>query len=190
LEVVLATSNPGKVREAEAILAPSGLEIVTRRMWLGEVETGVTYLENARLKAAATMRMVHTAVLAEDAGLEVDALRGAPGVRSARFARAGATAEENNAKLLRLLKDVPAAQRTARFKAVALLLLTSGEEVVGEGVFEGSIAMKPRGKAGFGYDPIFVPEGMNVTAADLADEDKNRISHRALALMAIAEKVG
>ncbi|MEX2537820.1 MAG: RdgB/HAM1 family non-canonical purine NTP pyrophosphatase [Actinomycetota bacterium] len=190
MEVVLATSNPGKVHEARAILAPSGLEIVTRPMWLGEVETGVTYLENARLKAAATLRMVHTAVLAEDAGLEVDALRGAPGVRSARFVRGGATAEENNAKLLRLLTDVPAAQRTARFKVVAVLLLTSGEEIVGEGVFEGSIATKARGKAGFGYDPIFIPKGMDVTAAELSDEDKNRISHRALALRAIAERFG
>ena len=182
MRVVLATSNPGKVREAEAILSSGGLEIVTMPIWLGEVETGVTYLENARLKAAATLRMVHAPVLAEDAGLEVDALNGLPGLRSARFARAGASGAENNEKLLRLMKGVPEAKRTARFRAVAVLLYTSGAEIVGEGVLEGSIADAPRGDNGFGYDPLFVPEGESRTAAEMTDEDKNRISHRARAL--------
>ncbi len=151
-------------------------------MWLGEVENGVSYLENARLKAAATLRMVHTAVLAEDAGIEVDALSGLPGLRSARFARVGASGAENNEKLLRLMKDVPEAKRTARFRAVAVLLYTSGAEVVGEGVLEGSIADAPRGDNGFGYDPVFVPEGGSRTAAEMPDEEKNRISHRSRAL--------
>lgn len=187
MRVVLATSNPGKGREAEAILTGSGLEIVTLPMWLGEVETGVTYLENARLKAAATLRMVHQPVLAEDAGIEVDALNGLPGLRSARFARVGASGAENNAKVLRLMKEVPEGKRNARFRAVAVLSLTTGEEIVGEGVLDGSIATEPRGTSGFGYDPIFVPAGMTKTAAELTDEEKNRISHRAHALSAIAK---
>jgi XTP/dITP diphosphohydrolase len=189
VRVVLATSNPGKVREAEAILSSSGLEIVTMPMWLGEVETGVTYLENARLKAAATLRMVHAAVLAEDAGLEVDALNGLPGLRSARFARAGASGAENNAKLLRLMKDLRNGKRTARFRAVAVLLHTSGAEVIGEGVLEGSIADAPRGDNGFGYDPVFVPEGEARTAAEMPDEEKNRISHRSRALQELLRKL-
>ncbi len=182
MRVVLATSNPGKAREAEAILSGSGLEIVTLPMWLGEVETGVTYLENARLKASATLRMTQLPVLAEDAGLEVDALHGAPGLRSARFARSGASGLENNEKLLRLMKDVPEGKRTARFRAVAVLLYTTGAEVVGEGVLEGSIATAPRGDKGFGYDPVFIPDGETRTCAELPDEEKNEISHRGRAL--------
>ncbi len=189
MRVVLATSNPGKVREAEAILSASGVEIVTMPVWLGEVENGVTYLENARLKATATLRMVHAPVLAEDAGLEVDALNGLPGLRSARFARAGASGAENNEKLLRLMKDVPEGKRTARFRAVAVLIYTSGAEIVGEGVLEGSIADGPRGDNGFGYDPVFIPEGEVRTAAEMPDAEKNRISHRSRALHELLKKL-
>jgi len=189
VRVVLATSNPGKVREAEAILSASGVEVVTMPMWLGEVENGVTYLENARLKAAATLRMVHASVLAEDAGLEVDALNGLPGLRSARFARAGASGAANNAKLLRLMKDVPDGKRTARFRAVAVLLNTSGAEIVGEGVLEGSIADAPHGDNGFGYDPVFIPQGETRTCAEMPDEEKNEISHRSRALHELLKKL-
>jgi XTP/dITP diphosphohydrolase len=189
VRVVLTTSNPGKVHEAAAILSDSGLEIVTMPMWLGELENGVTYLENARLKAAATLRMVHAPVLAEDAGLEVDALNGLPGLRSARFARAGASGAENNTKLLRLMKDVPEGKRTARFRAVVVLLYTSGAEIVGEGVLEGSITDAPRGDHGFGYDPVFVPEGESRTCAEMPDEEKNHISHRGQALRAILARL-
>ena len=187
MKVVLATSNPGKLAEARAILAGSPLEIVTVPMWLGEVETGTTYLENARLKAANALRFVGLPVLAEDAGLEVDALHGAPGPRSARFSGTAATDKTNNAKLLRLMDGV--SDRRARYRAVAVLALPNGEDFIGEGVFQGSIATEPIGSGGFGYDPLFVPDGEHRTAAELDAEAKNRISHRGFALRALITEV-
>lgn len=188
MEVVCATSNAGKIREASAILAGTGLEMASVPLWLGEVETGTSYLENARLKAASALRLAQMPVLAEDSGLEVDALGGLPGLRSARFAGAGATAERNNAKLLRLLDGVPDQERTARYRAVAVLLLPSGAELVGEGVWEGHIAAGPRGEGGFGYDPLFVPSGETRTAAELSEAEKNEISHRSRALRDLVER--
>lgn len=190
MEVVLASSNEGKAREARSILAPAGVEIATLPLWLGDVETGVTYLENARLKAAAAMRMLQgRAVLAEDSGLEVDALHGLPGPRSARFAGPTASDDDNNAKLLALLSGVDDAHRTARYRAVAVLLFPSGQELVGEGTFEGRIGAGPRGERGFGYDPLFVPEGEQRTAAELEPDEKNAISHRGRALRALVERL-
>lgn len=188
MEVVCATSNAGKIREASAILAGTGFEIASVPLWLGEVETGTSYLENARLKAASALRLAQMPVLAEDSGLELDALGGLPGLRSARFAGAGATAERNNAKLLRLLDGVPDQERTARYRAVAVLLLPSGAELVGEGVWEGHIAAGPRGEGGFGYDPLFVPSGETRTAAELSEAEKNEISHRSRALRDLVER--
>lgn len=190
LRAVFASSNPGKVREAQAILEGSGLELEVVPMWLGHTETGASYLENARLKAAATRRLTASAVVAEDSGLEVDALGGLPGPRSARFAGPRATDAENNDKLLRLLDGVAEETRTARYRAVAVLLLPSGREVVGEGTLEGRIATEPRGEGGFGYDPLFVVEGEDRTAAELSPEEKNAVSHRARALRALVERTG
>lgn len=187
LRVLFATSNPGKLREVRALLASSGIELEGRPLWLGHEETGTTYLENARAKAAAAMRLSGRPVLAEDSGLEVDALGGLPGPRSARFAGPGATDEENNAKLLRLLDEVPEDDRTARYRAVTVLLLPSGQEVTGEGTFEGRIGATPRGEGGFGYDPLFVPEGEKRTAAELTAEEKNARSHRGTALRRLVE---
>lgn len=187
LAVLFATSNPGKLREAQALLASSGIELVGRPLWLGHEETGTTYLENARAKAAAAVRLSGVPVLAEDSGLEVDALGGLPGPRSARFAGPGATDEKNNTKLLRLLDGVPDAERTARYRALAILRLPSGREVVGEGTFEGRIGRGPRGEGGFGYDPLFEPEGEDRTAAELTSEEKNARSHRGAALRRLAE---
>jgi XTP/dITP diphosphohydrolase len=190
MDVVLATSNPGKAREARAILDGSALAVVTLPMWLGEIETGTTLLENARIKAWSASRFVHADVLAEDAGIEVDALNGLPGVHSARFAGPGATPAQNNAKLLRLLDGVPAEKRTARYRIVAVLRLRSGEEIVGEGMWEGSVIDAPRGDGGFGYDPLFVPDGRSLTVAELSPDEKNGISHRAQALREIATRIG
>jgi XTP/dITP diphosphohydrolase len=187
VRVVLATSNSGKLVEARAILDGTPLDIVTLPMWFGDVETGVTYLENARLKAYTAMRFTGEPVLAEDAGIEVDALGGAPGPRSARFAGDDATDDANNAKLLRLLDGRE--DRTARYRAVALLLLPSGKEFVGEGTFEGRIAGAPRGRGGFGYDPLFVPKDETRTAAELTPDEKNAISHRGLALRALVAEL-
>lgn len=189
MRVVLASANQGKAREAEAILRDRGIEIVTAPMWLGDVETGTTYLENARLKAAAAMRMLRRPVLAEDSGIEVDALGGLPGPRSARFAGGGASDADNNAKLLTLLSGTADAQRTARYRAVAVLLFPSGREVSGEGTFEGRIAHEPKGKGGFGYDPLFIPKDERRTAAELSPDEKNAISHRGNALRALAGRL-
>ena len=184
MDVVLATSNPGKVHEARAILAGSDIRIQASPLWFGEVETGVSFEENARLKAAAAYRMVNRAVLAEDAGIEVDALGGLPGIHSARFAGPSATAGDNNAKVLRLLDGVPD-PRTARYRAVVILRLPTGREIVGEGVMEGRLISIPRGEGGFGYDPLFVPEGDERTVAEMRDAEKNEISHRAKAIRAV-----
>lgn len=189
MEVVLATSNPGKAREARAILEGSGLRTRTVNIWLGEVETGLTYLDNARLKASAASRMLGVPVLAEDAGIEVDALNGLPGPRSARFAGERATSAQNNAKLLRLLDGVPPEQRTARYRIAAVLLLASGVEFLGEGTLEGSVLEAPRGEAGFGYDPVFVPDGQDRTVAEMRADEKNVMSHRALAYRDLLSKL-
>ena len=189
MQVVLATSNAGKVREARAILEPVGIEIVTRPLWLGDVENGLTYVENARAKALAAQRMLRTAVLAEDSGIEVDALGGLPGVHSARFAGEDASDDANNAKLLHLLDGVPAELRTARYRAFAVLLFSDGSEIVGEGTFEGSIVDAPRGTKGFGYDPLFVPAGMTVTSGELDPDEKNRLSHRGAALRSLSDQL-
>jgi XTP/dITP diphosphohydrolase len=185
MRVVLATSNPGKAKEAAEILQGSGLDIVSVPMWIGDIETGTTYLENARLKASNVLRLTHGAVIAEDAGLEVDALNGLPGLHSARFAGPGATPEDNNAKLLALLEGVPTPKRTAWFRAVAVLLSPDGREAIGEGTLEGTIADAPKGEGGFGYDPLFLPEGHEQTAAELSSDEKNAISHRGRALRAL-----
>lgn len=188
MEVFLVTSNPGKASEAKAILEGSGLEIRMLPMWLGEVETGTTYEENARLKVTAGFRMLRAPVLAEDAGLEVDALEGLPGLHSARFAGPSATSADNNAKVLRLLEGVSSDGRSARYQAVAVLLLPSGEEIIGRGTLEGQIESAPRGGGGFGYDPLFVPRGKDRTVAQLSTSEKNEISHRAQALREIVTR--
>ena len=189
MHVVLATSNPGKAREAGAILEGSGIQVGSAPVWLGEVETGLTYLDNARLKASAASRMLGVPVLAEDAGIEVDALDGLPGPRSGRFAGENATSAENNAKLLKLLDAVPPQQRTARYRIVAVLLMPSGAEYVGEGTLEGRLIDEPRGDGGFGYDPLFVPDGQERTVAEMRADEKNVISHRALALRDLLSKL-
>lgn len=189
MEVVLATSNPGKARETQAILGSAGVEVRTVPMWMGEVETGDTYLENARLKALSASRMLGRPVLAEDAGIEVDALGGLPGPRSGRFAGEAATPAQNNAKLLRLLEGVPTDRRTARYRIVAVILLPSGEEHVGEGTLEGRVLEAPRGEGGFGYDPLFVPDGDERTVAEMRAEEKNEMSHRTQALRALVDRL-
>lgn len=185
MEVVFGTSNPGKVREVQAILAGGDIRLVSVPMWLGDVETGETFRENALLKAAAVHRMVRRAVLAEDSGIEVDALGGLPGIHSARFAGPSATSDDNNAKLLRLLEGIE--DRTARYRCVVVLLDPSGSVVTAEGEWPGRIADAPRGTAGFGYDPIFIPDGDDRTGAEMDAAEKNAVSHRARALRALLD---
>lgn len=160
-------------------------------MWLGSVETGTTYLENARLKAWAGLRMLDAPVLAEDTGLEIDALRGAPGLMSARYAGPSEKAADNVAKVLRLLSglvDEGRADRqalSARYRIVAVMAFPSGREVIGEGVLEGRITLDAAGSQGFGYDPIFIPNDADQTLAELEIDAKNRISHRTQAVKAV-----
>ena len=186
MKVVLATKNPHKLEEILSILGEiPGVEFLTfRDIPLPDVEeTGGTLEENAILKATSVARETGLPALAEDTGLEVEALGGAPGVRSARFAGENKDYRANNEKLLKLLKGVT--DRRARFRTVAVLALPDGRTWTAEGVLEGRIAETPRGEGGFGYDPLFIPEGETRTLAEMSPEEKNRISHRRKALEAM-----
>ncbi|HVN52419.1 MAG TPA: non-canonical purine NTP pyrophosphatase [Acidimicrobiales bacterium] len=194
LRLVTATANPDKVDEIAAILGP-GVELVARPPSLGEVvEDADTLLGNARLKATAVAEAAGAAAVADDTGLEVDALGGAPGVRSARFAGEEATYADNVTKLLVDLDAVGAVEpavRTARFRTVALVRWPDGREVAAEGVVEGRIATLPRGTNGFGYDPVFVPDTADGrpgsrTFAEMDAAEKHAVSHRGRAFRALA----
>ena len=183
--LVLATNNPGKVREIEKTLNLPRLRIRSLRDFpeLPEVmEDGQTFLENAFKKARACSRATGHAALADDSGLEVDFLDGAPGIYSARFSGDEATDEANNRKLLSLLAGVPQEKRSARFVCQMVLYLTDGTWIQTEGFCPGIIAAAPRGEQGFGYDPVFYLPELGRTMAELTLEEKNRISHRAQAL--------
>jgi XTP/dITP diphosphohydrolase len=193
VRLVLASANPDKAAEISAILtaAVPGLDLVARPADLADVdETGATLLENARLKAAAIAAATGEAAVADDTGLAVDALDGAPGVYSARFAGEGATYADNVAKLLKELDGVAPDRRTARFETVALVRWPDGREVAASGAVEGVIAAEARGDGGFGYDPIFVPsEGDGRTFAELRPEEKHALSHRGRAFRALAAEL-
>lgn len=189
--VVLATANPDKAREVRDLLAGAGLEVAPRPAGLGEVdETGSTLEENALIKARAVASATGAAAVADDTGLFVDALDGAPGVYSARYAGEGATYDDNVAKLLAALDGVPEPRR-ARFVTVAALVRPGGEELVATGTLDGSIARLPAGSEGFGYDPVFVPDdGDGRTLAQLSATEKHAISHRGRAFRALVELLG
>lgn len=186
MQVVLASANPGKLRELAALLGPLGFELKTQAE-LGVAsppETGTTFLENALLKARHAARITGLPALADDSGIEVDALGGRPGVHSARYAGESASDLDNLIKLLEELRDVPPEKRTARYQCMIVLVRTADDPqpVVATGTWEGTILSVPRGTGGFGYDPIFLPAGMNRSAAELSAEEKNAVSHRAQAL--------
>jgi XTP/dITP diphosphohydrolase len=187
--VAVASRNPGKIREILAICSDWPVRWITADHdpgpWPEVEETGTSYLENARLKAVAVAQALQVPSLADDSGIEVDALGGAPGPRSARFAGEQAADRENLDRLIELTRDVPPAGRGARYRCVAVLVLPDGSELVGEGTCEGTLIDEPRGRGGFGYDPIFVPVGRSETMAELPAEEKDRISHRGRALRAL-----
>jgi XTP/dITP diphosphohydrolase len=188
---VLATANPDKAREIREILGPQ-VELLARPADVPDVdETGETLAENALLKAVALVQATGRPALADDTGLEVDALAGAPGVRSARYAGDHATSAQNVAKLLAALQDVEGTEhRRARFKTVAVAYWPDGTEIACEGIVEGWIAPSPRGGAGFGYDPVFVPEeGDGRTFAEMGAGDKHRLSHRGRAFRALSARL-
>jgi XTP/dITP diphosphohydrolase len=191
LKLVLATANPDKAREISAVLRDAGIavELLPRPEDVPDVEEdGDTLEDNARLKALALCRATGLPAVADDTGLEVDALDGAPGVYSARFAGERATYADNVAKLLESLRDVPAERRQARFATVALACWPDGREVAALGEVDGVIATEARGTGGFGYDPVFVPvEGDGRSFAEMTPTEKHALSHRGRAFRTLAD---
>jgi len=189
MRLVLATANPDKAEELASILAEElggDVELVARpRAVAGIEETGATLEDNARLKALALVAATGEGAIADDTGLEVVALGGAPGTRTARFAGENATYADNVAKLLAFLEGE--ADRRACFRTVVVCRFPDGTEIVGEGAVEGEIAASPRGDGGFGYDPVFAPNGGGGrTFAEMDPSEKHRLSHRGLALRSVA----
>ena len=185
MKLVLATRNIGKVRELSDMLRHErGIEVLCMKDFpeAPEVlEDGETYQDNAKKKAVGVAKYSGILALADDSGLEVDALDGAPGVHSARYAGSDASDTDRITKLLAALKDVPENKRTARFRCAVAVAEPGGRANVVVGVCDGSIIREPRGNLGFGYDPVFVPHGCDQTFAELGEQIKNRISHRAKA---------
>jgi len=186
---VLASSNVGKVREIQALLADRGIEIVPQSAFgTAEVaETGLTFIENALIKARHAARLSGLPAIADDSGLEVDALNGDPGVRSARYAGPDADDAANNAKLLAALAGVEDQNRAARFRCVMVFLRHPEDPspLIGQGLWEGRILTEPKGTGGFGYDPLFFAPEKSRAAAQLTREEKNLLSHRGKAMRAL-----
>ena len=183
MEIVVASNNRGKISEFRQLLSPLGITVLSLSeagCALDAEETGTSFEENARIKASAVYAASGRPTLADDSGLEVNALDGAPGVYSARWAGENATDADRNAKLLRALEGVPAERRTARFVCVVHYIDENGRGYSFRGECEGAIGFAPEGENGFGYDPLFLVEGRSM--ALLSDGEKNRISHRGRAI--------
>ncbi|MEA4900617.1 XTP/dITP diphosphatase [Desulfitobacterium sp.] len=184
MKILLATQNQGKVKELQEMLADARIDVLSLRDipdWEEVEETGQTFAENAALKAHAAAERTGYIALADDSGLEVDALGGAPGVYSARYAGEPKDDEGNNNKLLQELREVPDEERTARFRCALVIATPEGQEFLTEGTLEGRILRAPRGHEGFGYDPLFFIPDFARTMAELTIIQKNKISHRAQA---------
>jgi len=192
-KIVLASANAGKLRELAELLGPLALEIVPQgALGIGSpAETGTTFLANALLKARHAASHADLPALADDSGIEVDALGGSPGVRSARYAYEGASDTENLEHLLAELSEVPDDRRQARYQCVIVLARSAQDDapLIARGSWEGRIARIPRGRGGFGYDPVFVPAGSSRTAAEMSAAEKNAVSHRGRALAALVARL-
>ncbi len=186
--LVIASKNPDKIREIEHVLEPMGLvgEIVLGLDWPDVEETGETLEENALIKARAVVEATGLPSIADDTGLEVDALDGEPGVHTARFAGPDATYDDNVTRMLEVMEGVVG--RVARFRTVVALVFPDGEEIVAEGSVDGVITETRRGSGGFGYDPVFEIGGR--TLAEMTAGEKNKLSHRARAVRALAGGLG
>ena len=185
-KVVMASSNPGKLREINQILGGLDMKVLPQSDFdvPDADETGLTFVENSILKARHAAQLTRLPAIADDSGLEVDALKGAPGIYSARFSGLGATDEKNLQKLLEDLKGVPESERTARFQCL-MVFMSHAEDptpLICQGTWEGRILFEPRGEGGFGYDPIFYVPSEDCASAELAPEVKNALSHRGQAL--------
>ena len=192
-QLVLASGNPGKLRELSAILDDLGYELLPQSEFdVPEVaETGTTFVENAIIKARHAAEHSGLPALADDSGIEVDALDGAPGVYSARFAGPAADDDANNALLVEKLQDTAPGERSARYRAVIVLLRHAADPspLICEGSWEGCIQLKPVGDGGFGYDPYFYLPELGCTSAELSAEEKNRRSHRGAALAELKRRL-
>jgi XTP/dITP diphosphohydrolase len=192
--VVLATGNPGKLREMRAILAPWRVDVQPLSDFTSRAadETGLSFVENAILKARFAAEASGLPAIADDSGLEVDALHGAPGIYSARYAGPAADDAANNGKLIADLAAVPDERRTARYSCAMVYLRWPADPspVIAQAAWEGSIARAPRGRGGFGYDPLFIVAGGERRAAEFDAEEKNRASHRGQALRALVVALG
>lgn len=186
--LVVASKNPDKIKEIEEVLEPLGLagEIVHGLDWPDVEETGETLEENALLKARVVCEATGLPVIADDTGLEVDALEGRPGVKTSRFAGPNATYADNVAKMLEVMKGVE--DRSARFRTVVALVFPDGVEVLAQGSVEGVITDAARGSDGFGYDPVFEVDGLSL--AEMGMDRKNELSHRARAIRALGRELG
>ena len=185
-KIVLASNNAGKVREINELLAQQEIQVVPQREFgVQEVEeTGLTFVENAILKARNAARHSGLPAIADDSGIEVDALHGAPGIYSARYAGSGCGDQDNNRKLLEELVGVPEVRRSARFQCLMVYMRHASDPtpIICQGTWEGRILLKPEGENGFGYDPLFFVPSENCSAAQLGPQQKNRLSHRGQAL--------
>lgn len=193
-QIVLASNNQGKVREIGQMLAKLQLEVAPQSTFNIEdaEETGLTFVENAIIKARHASAEAGVPAIADDSGLEVDALNGAPGIYSARFAGKSASDEENLQKLLSELENIPEELRTARFQCLMVYMRHALDPtpIICQGTWEGIITMEPRGENGFGYDPVFFVPSHQCTSAQLAPETKNQLSHRGQALCLLVEALG
>ncbi|MCG8316438.1 MAG: XTP/dITP diphosphatase [Pseudomonadales bacterium] len=185
-ELVVATGNPGKLKEIDQLLKPLGFVVKGQKEFsvVEAEETGLTFVENAIIKARNTAQQTGRAALADDSGLEVDALQGEPGIYSARYAGVSASDHDNNEKLLAALESTPEAQRKARFQCVMVFLRHPKDPtpIICQGTWEGQIGFNPKGNNGFGYDPLFFVPEQNCMSAELPPEIKNQLSHRGKAL--------
>lgn len=191
--LVLASGNPGKLREFQQLLVDVGFAVRPQTEFFAEnaEETGLSFVENAILKARFACARTGLPAIADDSGIEVDALQGRPGIYSARYAGEGASDTDNNARLLQELAEVPEAARTARYQCV-LAFMRHAEDptpIICQGSWEGRILSAPRGAGGFGYDPLFFLPALNCTAAELDKETKNRLSHRGKAMAELLDRL-
>jgi len=188
---IIATKNKGKIKEIEKILTGLPLDVISMEqvgIYKDIEENGATFEENALIKAQELHKLTGEMVMADDSGLEVDYLNGAPGVYSARFAGEGATDEDKNKKLLNLLEGVPFEKRKARFVCVIAVVYPEGDYFTVKGICEGYIGFEPKGNNGFGYDPLFYIPEYGKTMAEMDPEDKHKISHRGKALRLMLEE--
>lgn len=192
-KLIISTSNQNKVKEIKNILEDLDIEVISKAdMGLGDlevVEDGETLEENSLKKAHALAERLNHMVLADDSGIFVDALEGKPGVHSSRYAGEEGNDLKNNKKFLRELENVPEEKRDAKFKTIIVLITESKKEIIVYGECRGKIGFKELGKNGFGYDPLFIPDGYDVTFGQIEDKEKNKISHRAQALENLKKEI-